>query len=126
MFWLFGCRVVEIDSDYVPCCFVCFFFQAEDGIRDLTVTGVQTCALPISSVARRDPPIKPAPIGELRSAPRSPRMLRGKSAWKWRGYESKNDCIDSGVVLCRSGSVLRRRRIYGHLEAERGQIEDGP
>src|SRR2546427_443420 len=24
-----------------------FFFQAEDGIRDLTVTGVQTCALPI-------------------------------------------------------------------------------
>src|SRR2546430_17339266 len=28
---------------------VCFFFQAEDGIRDLTVTGVQTCALPISA-----------------------------------------------------------------------------
>src|SRR5689334_23551246 len=26
-----------------------FFFQAEDGIRDGTVTGVQTCALPISS-----------------------------------------------------------------------------
>src|SRR2546430_10913437 len=26
-----------------------FFFQAEDGIRDLTVTGVQTCALPISN-----------------------------------------------------------------------------
>src|SRR2546427_3509189 len=26
-----------------------FFFQAEDGIRDLTVTGVQTCALPILS-----------------------------------------------------------------------------
>src|SRR2546430_9062923 len=32
------------------CCVRCcafFFFQAEDGIRDLTVTGVQTCALPI-------------------------------------------------------------------------------
>src|SRR5688500_19689541 len=29
--------------------FVCyFFFQAEDGIRDYKVTGVQTCALPIS------------------------------------------------------------------------------
>src|SRR5687767_15508285 len=26
----------------------CFFFQAEDGIRDKLVTGVQTCALPIS------------------------------------------------------------------------------
>src|SRR5205085_7494133 len=28
-----------------------FFFQAEDGIRDLTVTGVQTCALPISNMS---------------------------------------------------------------------------
>src|SRR5207247_7296557 len=28
-------------------CFVFFFFQAEDGIRDPLVTGVQTCALPI-------------------------------------------------------------------------------
>src|SRR2546430_2901603 len=40
---------------YEDCCikfevcivFCFFFFQAEDGIRDLTVTGVQTCALPI-------------------------------------------------------------------------------
>src|SRR3989454_6040113 len=32
----------------VQTCF--FFFQAEDGIRDYKVTGVQTCALPISSV----------------------------------------------------------------------------
>src|SRR2546430_9951287 len=30
--------------------FMFLFFQAEDGIRDLTVTGVQTCALPISIV----------------------------------------------------------------------------
>src|SRR5205823_6771163 len=29
---------------------LCFFFQAEDGIRDKLVTGVQTCALPISGV----------------------------------------------------------------------------
>src|SRR2546426_8309040 len=28
--------------------FIVFFFQAEDGIRDYKVTGVQTCALPIS------------------------------------------------------------------------------
>src|SRR5690349_24810170 len=28
-----------------------FFFQAEDGIRDLYVTGVQTCALPISRMS---------------------------------------------------------------------------
>src|SRR2546430_16144313 len=33
-------------------CGIFFFFQAEDGIRDLTVTGVQTCALPISAGAQ--------------------------------------------------------------------------
>src|SRR3712207_8946150 len=36
---------------YIWCDFVhrvVFFFQAEDGIRDIGVTGVQTCALPIS------------------------------------------------------------------------------
>src|SRR5690348_17364230 len=32
--------------------FFFFFFQAEDGIRDGRVTGVQTCALPISSACR--------------------------------------------------------------------------
>src|SRR6266446_3646079 len=31
-------------------CFFFFFFQAEDGIRDYKVTGVQTCALPISEL----------------------------------------------------------------------------
>src|SRR5215813_1136474 len=31
-----------------------FFFQAEDGIRDADVTGVQTCALPISCLGRCD------------------------------------------------------------------------
>src|SRR2546429_7244733 len=37
-----------------------FFFQAEDGIRDVAVTGVQTCALPISK-----PPLRePAPASE--------------------------------------------------------------
>src|SRR5688572_31653642 len=45
--------------DFFLCYHVCFFFffffffQAEDGIRDLTVTGVQTCALPISGAGAR-------------------------------------------------------------------------
>src|SRR5256884_783123 len=34
---------------YILCIVFFFFFQAEDGIRDVAVTGVQTCALPISS-----------------------------------------------------------------------------
>src|SRR2546422_10133468 len=33
--------------------FFFFFFQAEDGIRDVAVTGVQTCALPISAAVLR-------------------------------------------------------------------------
>src|SRR6266550_7614010 len=32
--------------------YIFFFFQAEDGIRDVAVTGVQTCALPISARSR--------------------------------------------------------------------------
>src|SRR2546430_10597149 len=44
-----------------------FFFQAEDGIRDLTVTGVQTCALPISlrvgrGKARESIPVVPVEV----------------------------------------------------------------
>src|SRR6266542_33157 len=39
--------------------FFYFFFQAEDGIRDATVTGVQTCALPISLQAAVAAPLLP-------------------------------------------------------------------
>src|SRR6266566_8668566 len=39
-FFFFFCKDVD-------CTFCFFFFQAEDGIRDYKVTGVQTCALPI-------------------------------------------------------------------------------
>ena len=43
--WVSVClRLFVFCADVV---FVCFFFQAEDGIRDDLVTGVQTCALPI-------------------------------------------------------------------------------
>src|SRR5258707_10256748 len=41
--------VADIGIIFVLCySFFFFFFQAEDGIRDIGVTGVQTCALPIS------------------------------------------------------------------------------
>src|SRR5256884_1949574 len=43
-------------SIYLRICGMCFsvffFFQAEDGIRDVAVTGVQTCALPISEAQK--------------------------------------------------------------------------
>src|SRR5688572_33440073 len=47
-----------------------FFFQAEDGIRDLTVTGVQTCALPIS------PRLRVGPLCRQRCGGRSRRRGR--------------------------------------------------
>src|SRR6266403_1555008 len=40
-----------------------FFFQAEDGIRDLYVTGVQTCALPISAIRVADSRLQSAHFG---------------------------------------------------------------
>src|SRR2546430_11464954 len=41
-------NVIELDGIGLALCTDgVVFFQAEDGIRDLTVTGVQTCALPI-------------------------------------------------------------------------------
>src|SRR5258708_29951508 len=43
---LFRCFLMLLVSVFMPLLF--FFFQAEDGIRDDLVTGVQTCALPIS------------------------------------------------------------------------------
>src|SRR2546429_6867144 len=54
------------------CVLAIFFFQAEDGIRDVAVTGVQTCALPI-----------------LRSSARTP----GTASWGWgaRGVAFEND-----------------------------------
>src|SRR5438445_3559164 len=74
-----------------------FFFQAEDGIRDIGVTGVQTCALPISpqprrclrysrKLCRRHPPHRiPAPA---RREKRSEERRVGKE-WRFRGLASK-------------------------------------
>ena len=48
MVFLTCVSVVVVVFVVVGVVFVFFFFQAEDGIRDVAVTGVQTCALPIS------------------------------------------------------------------------------
>src|SRR3712207_6939304 len=85
-----------------------FFFQAEDGIRDIGVTGVQTCALPISgrparrrsgAAARR---ARPGPAGPARASPprtRSARHARSeerrvgkecRSRWSPYHYKKKN------------------------------------
>src|SRR6266496_3064344 len=64
--------------------FVFFFFQAEDGIRDLYVTGVQTCALPICArvacaVRERGGRVAdPAHMARHRLRGRAPRAARGQ------------------------------------------------
>src|SRR2546430_8285350 len=55
--------------------FACvFFFQAEDGIRDLTVTGVQTCALPICVLPQREDNLFPQRVRETVSLGRYPHL----------------------------------------------------
>ena len=39
-------------------------------------------------------------------------------------HENKNDCIDCGSVFPCSGSELCQQPEFGHLEVERGQVED--
>src|SRR5687767_15281118 len=64
--------VLRLDIVFV---FVFFFFQAEDGIRDKLVTGVQTCALPICGAwnafgkAPSPPSRLPARFGLASSSP---------------------------------------------------------
>src|SRR5207249_6864785 len=79
-----------------PCQRLGFFFQAEDGIRDRNVTGVQTCALPISMVVTLDAkrrltvpvalaPAKPGDYFDARFDPEEDaivfRRLGGQESW---------------------------------------------
>src|SRR3989454_11099010 len=70
-----------------------FFFQAEDGIRDYKVTGVQTCALPISLPERSvfllsfdfdpssKPELEPQAVALLRHAFRKNLRVIGMTHW---------------------------------------------
>src|SRR5690349_25033456 len=81
-------------------CHYFFFFQAEDGIRDLYVTGVQTCALPIWSPGAASPMTAayPSPSTTGTSGPltsswtpsRSEERRVGKECRsRWSPYHSK-------------------------------------
>src|SRR6266496_4747428 len=63
--------------------FFFFFFQAEDGIRDLYVTGVQTCALPICPRRRPSGPLARSP----RTHPAMRRTRRRRSEERRVGKE---------------------------------------
>src|SRR5206468_6064504 len=91
-----------------------FFFQAEDGIRDLIVTGVQTCALPISGrtvvaydrlgFGRSDP--HPSTLGFDFVATEGPSALRPildtLEIDDWIGF---GHSVGGGIALCAAGTV---------------------
>src|SRR5205809_1766133 len=85
------------------CFFFFFFFQAEDGIRDVAVTGVQTCALPIwirSHRGRAGGRGRPARVGGGRSPSRDLRA---------QGFASTRSSRGSGKLTCSSRRSEERR-----------------
>src|SRR5207245_3766460 len=84
-----------------------FFFQAEDGIRDATVTGVQTCALPISlgcAIYLLTGPFFSRPLfkeGIARFYGLEPMVadLARAPAWRMRGELLFTIAFQSGLVL---------------------------
>src|SRR6266481_3797991 len=84
-----------------------FFFQAEDGIRDGTVTGVQTCALPIMLVATPSG-LTLAPEGGAHQSASEP--LIGLAQADLACFEPA--FVDELAVLMRWG--------FAHMQAEEG------
>src|SRR5690349_24054337 len=88
------------------CALHVFFFQAEDGIRDLYVTGVQTCALPISDGLRES-----QPRGEGKHARHHAGVLRAGHPISLGIAPSiqigRASCRERGYVLVAAGSPER-------------------
>src|SRR5688572_32472539 len=91
-----------------------FFFQAEDGIRDLTVTGVQTCALPIYMALEA---IKPNRDDDRRSAEPQPAVTAcpicggGMEVVYARNNQNVSVCTDCHSGLTVPGSAWEIVRI---------------
>src|SRR5256885_2052065 len=102
---------------------VLFFFQAEDGIRDYKVTGVQTCALPIFMPsprhARRSSP-RPGRSTLMTSAPRSAMSVAQYGPAMTR--ERSRTWIPSSIVRVRAAveEALRHRVDLGDARAGDG------
>src|SRR5690606_40453129 len=78
---------------------VAFFFQAEDGIRDFHVTGVQTCALPISRIEPES--------GDGRPVGKNPRtLLEAAAARVPRGAGGRRRYSKIGRASCRERAEI--------------------
>src|SRR5256886_11082338 len=92
-----------------------FFFQAEDGIRDLTVTGVQTCALPIYTHAKMNPPLREAAdVAALRAALKQGVIDCIASDHAPHAYDAKEAAFDDapfGIVGLETAFALATRSL---------------
>src|SRR5947208_13391162 len=91
----------------------CFFFQAEDGIRDDLVTGVQTCALPISA-QNKSIIIKPRRVVLVRKAPspdRSRIVIVYPSLSGLRSHAALEN-VRSTLQVKKIGRASCRERVY--------------
>src|SRR5256714_8291802 len=95
-----------------------FFFQAEDGIRDKLVTGVQTCALPIFP----NPNLRPetAWSGELGNATRLASGLHADAAVFWtQAYDLIEPSVNGSAIQFRNVTRARPARLDLALTAQR-------
>src|SRR5699024_11680536 len=83
---------------------VCFFFQAEDGIRDRNVTGVQTCALPIFMIFFAVSSIRPISQSTVSSHPGRPFFMVPATVYASRAPSS----ISLAVANARASGVISR------------------
>src|SRR2546421_1506809 len=79
-----------------------FFFQAEDGIRDLIVTGVQTCALPIFLLRPSETAESDSLLRAARGAGESPQeVLLRASTTEGRSEEHTSELQSRSDLVCR-------------------------
>src|SRR2546429_1594631 len=106
-----GSNSVQIVSDSL------FFFQAEDGIRDVAVTGVQTCALPIytesfqrdlqSHLESLNAPKYQTPVFKIRDIPA---VMRTRIDRKSTRLNSSHGYISYAVFCLKKKTIRHTRR----------------
>src|SRR2546428_7013405 len=93
-------------SRWRACTRCCFFFQAEDGIRDLIVTGVQTCALPICAAGRAWLPTQREDDVGLAV----PREIGDRRVGRRPGESDRNSVLERAVAVP-AGDRSEERRV---------------
>src|SRR3989475_6017919 len=110
--------------------FFFFFFQAEDGIRDLTVTGVQTCALPICGDSvhtiiykhiYEEPPLastkRPGIPASLTMAISRALVKEPDQRFPTRSEEHTSELQSQSNLVCRLLLEKKKKKYFTHTDA---------